>query len=219
MASKGSNHYRIHYLQSASQIMTIRKTCLCIEYLFNSHFYIVKLGYAGVYLFSLFLLQNIDCGYSRSLDEAVLTCTHYLCFEQKYEKHQILSAENFQFLKLKKYLYIAWASFRNTCTLFKYTDIVVFHPNFVIRGTIMAVTIMAVAEMAVFFFLKFCVLLRGYTVTCGLTDQTLCMPWHLFGIHVLVLVKSSDGSNNGKYILSPPPPLFLAVNHQENMSM
>ena len=30
----------------------------------NTHFYIVKLGYAGVYVFFLFLLQNIDCGYS-----------------------------------------------------------------------------------------------------------------------------------------------------------
>ena len=28
------------------------------------HFYIAKLRYAGVYLFFLFLLQNIDCGYS-----------------------------------------------------------------------------------------------------------------------------------------------------------
>ena len=28
------------------------------------HFYIAKLGNAGVYLFFLFLLQNIDCGYS-----------------------------------------------------------------------------------------------------------------------------------------------------------
>ena len=28
------------------------------------HFYIVKLGFAGVYLFFLFLLQNIYCGYS-----------------------------------------------------------------------------------------------------------------------------------------------------------
>ena len=26
--------------------------------------FIAKLGYAGVYLFFLFLLQNIDCGYS-----------------------------------------------------------------------------------------------------------------------------------------------------------
>ena len=28
------------------------------------HFYIEKLGYAGVYLFFLCLLQNIDSGYS-----------------------------------------------------------------------------------------------------------------------------------------------------------
>ena len=28
------------------------------------HFYIAKLGNAGVYIFFLFLLQNIDCGYS-----------------------------------------------------------------------------------------------------------------------------------------------------------
>ena len=33
--------------------------------------------------FFLFLLQNIDCGYSL---EAVLTCTHYQCFQQKYIK-------------------------------------------------------------------------------------------------------------------------------------
>ena len=33
-------------------------------YPLEPHFYIAKLGYAGVYLFFLFLLQNIDCGYS-----------------------------------------------------------------------------------------------------------------------------------------------------------
>ena len=41
----------------------IRKTCPCNVYPLEPHFYIVKLGYAGVYLFFLFLLQNIDCGY------------------------------------------------------------------------------------------------------------------------------------------------------------
>ena len=37
------------------------------------------------YTFSLFLLQNIDCGYSLEppKNEAVLTCTHNQCFEQK----------------------------------------------------------------------------------------------------------------------------------------
>ena len=44
---------------STSQSETIRKI-----YPFESHFYIAKLGYAGVNLFFLFLLQNIDCGYS-----------------------------------------------------------------------------------------------------------------------------------------------------------
>ena len=39
----------------------IRKTCPCNIYPLKPHFYIVKLGFAGVYLFFLFLLQNIDC--------------------------------------------------------------------------------------------------------------------------------------------------------------
>ena len=43
---------------------------------------------------------------SARLGEAVLTCTHNLCFEQKYEKYQIFSTENFQFLQLKKNLFI-----------------------------------------------------------------------------------------------------------------
>ena len=44
--------------------ISIRKTCPCKVYPLKPHFYIVKLGYAGVYLFFLFLLKNIDCGYS-----------------------------------------------------------------------------------------------------------------------------------------------------------
>ena len=43
---------------------SIMKTCQCKVYPLKPYFYIVKLGYAGVYLFFLFLLQNIDCGYS-----------------------------------------------------------------------------------------------------------------------------------------------------------
>ena len=48
--------------------LNIRKTCRCNKYSLKPHFYIVKLGYAGVYLF---------------FGEAVITCTHNLCFEQK----------------------------------------------------------------------------------------------------------------------------------------
>ena len=45
----------------------IGKICPCNEYPLKPHFYIVKLGHAGVYLFFLFLLQNINCGYSLEL--------------------------------------------------------------------------------------------------------------------------------------------------------
>ena len=45
------------------RLHNITITCLCNVYPLIPHFYIAKLGYAGVYLFVLVLLQNIDCGY------------------------------------------------------------------------------------------------------------------------------------------------------------
>ena len=52
------------FLCQEGKLRDIRKTCPCNEYPHKPHLYIVKLGYAGVYLFFLFLLQNIDCGFS-----------------------------------------------------------------------------------------------------------------------------------------------------------
>ena len=52
---------------SWKQKCIITKTCPCNVYPFIPHFYIAELGYAGVYLFFLFLLQNIDCGYTLEL--------------------------------------------------------------------------------------------------------------------------------------------------------
>ena len=60
--------------------------------------FIAKLGFTEVYLFFLFFLQNIDCGYSLELpQQAVLTCTHNLCFEQRKEKNKTFSDEFFNF--------------------------------------------------------------------------------------------------------------------------
>ena len=59
-----SNLVKLEILQLA---FYITKTCPCNVYPPEPHFYIEKLGFAGVYLFFLFfffLLQNIDCGYS-----------------------------------------------------------------------------------------------------------------------------------------------------------
>ena len=88
------------------------QTVITKTYLYNidplkPHFYIVKLGFTGVYIIFLFLLKNIDCGYSLEpphrggSDEY-----HNLCFEQKYEKYQSFLSENFQFLEVKFSIYL-----------------------------------------------------------------------------------------------------------------
>ena len=54
---------------------------------FKPHFYIVKVGFTGVYIiFFLFLLKNIDCGYSlEPPHRGGSNEYHNLYFEQKYE--------------------------------------------------------------------------------------------------------------------------------------
>ena len=42
----------------------ITKTCLYNFDPLKPHFYTVKLGFTGVYIIFLILLENIDCGYS-----------------------------------------------------------------------------------------------------------------------------------------------------------
>ena len=50
--------------QHKEQYLIITKTCLYNFDPLKPHFYIVKLGFTGVYIVSLFLLKNIDCEYS-----------------------------------------------------------------------------------------------------------------------------------------------------------
>ena len=68
-------------------------------YLFNfdtlkPHFYIVKLGFTGVYIIFLIYAQKHRLWV---LAEAVLTSTHNLCFEQKYGKNQNFYLKTFRF--------------------------------------------------------------------------------------------------------------------------
>ena len=51
---------KIRYLAK----VLITKTSPCNEYPLTPQFYTEKVGFTRVYIFFLFLLQNIDCGYS-----------------------------------------------------------------------------------------------------------------------------------------------------------
>ena len=89
--------YNIDYTHNCD-VEIIRITCPCNVYPLIPHFYIVKLGYAGVYLFFLFLLQNIDCGYSLEPPRRVLTI-YVLSKNKKNIKNFLLKFFNFYNLK------------------------------------------------------------------------------------------------------------------------
>ena len=70
-------------------------------------FYIVKLGFSGVYIIFLISAQNIDCVYSSEPPRRGGSNEyHNPCFEQKYEKYQSFLCENFQFLEVKFSIYL-----------------------------------------------------------------------------------------------------------------
>ena len=50
--------------KTKENILNITKTCLYNFDPLKPHFYIVKLGFTGVYIIFLISAQNIDCGYS-----------------------------------------------------------------------------------------------------------------------------------------------------------
>ena len=60
----------LHYLPLIQQFLdnqqleNIMKTYLYNFYPLKPHFYMVKLGFTGVYIIFLISAQNIDCGYS-----------------------------------------------------------------------------------------------------------------------------------------------------------
>ena len=88
--------------------MVITKTYL---YNFNPlkpHFYIVKLGFTGVYIICLFLLKNIDCGYMlEPLSQGGSNeYPQSMFWAETWKISQFLS-ENFQFLVVKFSIYLS----------------------------------------------------------------------------------------------------------------
>ena len=79
------------------------------------HFYIVKLGFTGVYIIFLISAQKHRLWV---LVEAVLRSTHNLCFEQKYEKYLIFFIWKFSFFDDKIFIIFELACFRNVSLLF-----------------------------------------------------------------------------------------------------
>ena len=72
-----------------------QKTCLYNFDPLKPHFYIVKLGFKGVYIIFLISAQKYR------LWVLVRTSTHNICFEQKCEKYQNFLSEHFHVFVVK----------------------------------------------------------------------------------------------------------------------
>ena len=80
---------------------TITKTCPYNFDPLKPHFYIVKLGFTEVYIIFLISAQKQRLWVLVRTASAVLTRTHNLCFEQKYEKYQNFFIWKFSFFGSK----------------------------------------------------------------------------------------------------------------------
>ena len=77
----------------------ISKTCLYNFDPLKPHFYTVKLGFTGVYIISFISAQKHRFWVLfRTASKGVLTSTHNLYFEQKFENYQNILSEHFPFL-------------------------------------------------------------------------------------------------------------------------
>ena len=86
---------------------SITKTCLYNNDPLKPHFYIVKLGFTGVYIIFHISAQNKDCGYSLEPPRRGGSNEYpQSSFEQKYEKYQSFLSENFQVLEVKFSIYL-----------------------------------------------------------------------------------------------------------------
>ena len=66
------------------------------------HFYIVKMGSAGIYIIFLISAQNIDCGYLLELPQQVPTI---YVLSRNMKNIGVFLSENFQFLEVKFSIY------------------------------------------------------------------------------------------------------------------
>ena len=91
-----------------NSLVAITKTCLYNYDPLKPHFYIVKLGFTGIYIIFLISAQNLDCGYSLEPSGRVGSNEYpqSMFLSRNMKKYQIFLSENFHFLVVKFSVYL-----------------------------------------------------------------------------------------------------------------
>ena len=92
------NSYILHCIRNSFASVLIKKTCLYNFDPLKPHFYIVKLGFTGVYIIFLISAKRIDCVYSLEPPR--------LFWAEIWKNIRVFLSENFQFLEVKFSIYL-----------------------------------------------------------------------------------------------------------------
>ena len=91
----------VHQAKIQISLLIITKTCLYNFDLLKPYFYIIKLGFTGVFVIFLIFAQK-----HRLWVHIRTASLSNLCFEQEFEKYLYFLSENFHFLVVKFLVYL-----------------------------------------------------------------------------------------------------------------
>ena len=103
-----TRYVSIYFSHVITLLYNITKTCLYNFDPLKPHFYIVKLGFAGVYIIFVISAQNINCGYllepprrggSNEYPQSMF-------WAEIWKNIRVFVSENFQFLEVKFSIYL-----------------------------------------------------------------------------------------------------------------
>ena len=106
--SDETSYIEVFRLQMILFSLVITKTCLYKVDPLKLHFYIVKLGFAWVYIIFHISAQNIDCGYSLEPPRRGGSNEYPTIYvlSRNMKNIGVFVSENFQFLEVKFSIYL-----------------------------------------------------------------------------------------------------------------
>ena len=115
------SYFPLIFLFFSTLFLCITKICLCNVDPLKPNFHIVKLRFTGVYIIFLFLLKNIDYGYSLEPPRRGGSNGYpQSMFLSRHMKNiRIFVSEDFQFLEVKVSIYLNRRVFVMACRTFK----------------------------------------------------------------------------------------------------
>ena len=178
----------------------ITKTCLCNFDPLKPHFYIVKLGFTGVYIIFLISAQNLDCGYSLELPRRGGSNEYPQSrFWAKIRKISDFLSENFLFLVVKFSVYTVDSRYLDPSYLDPITYVELISKS---RLFSLCIYCISASRMSNYFY-----------VDTSAISSIIFSPWIHFSQFLLPRISNSDHEEGKKNVRCGAAGLSVNENH------